>query len=308
MRAWALGGLTVAGDRMSVVIADGQEDVYVAHLDASLRRLADAPRRLTRNDAVDRSPSFMPDGRVLFYSHRDNQMALYAQAADAPEASLLVSPPATRGVALRTGQLLFQRPDDGDAGLPWATPGRLMVARPGGPERELASTLAGEVLDVRCGGGDPAHCVAGVWRDGTMTLSKLDPATGHTEEPFFRGEDRASFAVSPDGKTVALAVNSPLLTLVTAETGATRTIPTTPPLGLLQQLTFTPDGRSLVVTGMYLDRGEYGALAVDLDGRGAILLAEGSAWLSSPAVSPDGRTLALHEISFDSDVWLLTPR
>ena len=79
-------------------------------------------------------------------------------------------------------------------------------------------------------------------------------------------------------------------------------------MGLLQQLTFTPDGRSLVITGMYLDRGQYGALAVDLDGRGTVLFAEGSAWLSSPAVSPDGRSLALHEIAFDTDVWLLTPK
>jgi serine/threonine protein kinase/Tol biopolymer transport system component len=308
MRAWSLTGLTVAGGRMSVVIAEGQEDVYVAHLDPSARRLTEPPRRLTRNDAVDRSPSWLPDGRVLFFSRRDNEMALYAQAADAPEATRLVSPPATRGVALRTGELLFQRPDDGDAGVPGTSSGRLVLARPGGAERELARTVADENLEVRCGGGDAAHCVAGIWHDRTMTLAKLDPATGRTEEPFFRGEDRASFAVSPDGKTVALAVNAPLLTLVATETGATRTIPTTPSMGLLQQLTFTPDGRSLVITGMYLDRGQYGALAVDLDGRGTVLFAEGSAWLSSPAVSPDGRSLALHEIAFDTDVWLLTPK
>ena len=308
IRAWSLDGLTVAGGHMSIGIAEGQEDVHLARLDASARKLVEPPRRLTRNDAVDRSPSWLPDGRVLFFSRRDNEMALYAQSTDAPEATLLVSPPATRGVALRTGELLFQRPDDGDAGIPGTTSGRLMLAKPGGSERELARTVAGESLEVRCGGGDPAHCVAGVWHDRTMTLAKLDPATGRTEEPFFRGEDRASFAVSPDGKTVALAASSPLLTLVTTDTGATRTIPTTPAAGLLQQLTFTPDGRSLVITGMYFEKGQYGVLGVDLDGRGAVLHAEGSAWMSSPAVSPDGRTLALHEIAFDTDVWLLTPR
>jgi serine/threonine protein kinase/Tol biopolymer transport system component len=308
VRAWSLNGLTVAGGRMSVVIAEGQEDVHLARLDASGRKLLEPPRRLTRNDAVDRSPSWLPDGRVLFYSHRDNEMALYAQAPDAAEATLLVSPPATRGVALRTGELLFQRPDDGDAGLARATSGRLMTSRPGGPERELARTVEGESLDVRCGGSEAAHCVIGVWHDQTMTLAKLDPTTGRAEEPFFRGEDRASFAVSPDGKTVALAVGSPLLTLVAIETGATRTIPTTPGAGLLQHLTFTPDGRGLIITGMFLERGPYGALAVDLEGRGTVLYADRSAWLSSPSVSPDGRTLALHEISFDTDVWLLSPR
>ncbi|HEY3817843.1 MAG TPA: protein kinase [Polyangiaceae bacterium] len=308
MRAWALSGLTVAGGRMSVVIDDALEDVYLARLDAGARRLLEPPRRLTRNDAVDRSPSWLPDGRVLFFSRRDNELALYAQAPDAPEATLLVPPPATRGVALRTGELLFQRPDDADAGIAGVTSGRLVVGRPGGAEHELARTVEGESLEIRCGGGDPGRCVAGVWHDQTMLLSKLDPLTGRTEEPFFRGEDRASFAVSPDGKTVALAASSPLLTLVATETGATRTIPTTPSAELLQSLTFTPDGRSLVITGMHLEKGEFGALAVDLEGRGTVLYAEGSAWLSSPAVSPDGRTLALHEITLDSDVWLLTPR
>ena len=308
VRGWALNGLTVAGGRMSVVVTEAQDDVHVARLDPSERRLLEPLRRLTRSDAVDGQPSWLPDGRVLFFSRRDNEMAIYAQAPDAAEATLLVAPPATRGLALRTGELLYQRPDDGDAGgLPGAA-SRLMAGRPGGPERELQRIAEAEDLDVRCGGGDPARCVAGVWMDSTMTLARLDPATGSAEPPFFRGDDRASFAVSPDGKTVALATNSPLLTLVATDTGATRTLPTSPSAGLLQQLTFSPDGRTLVITGMSLEQGTYGALAVDLDGHGSVLVAKGSGWLSSPAISPDGRTLALHEMSFDTDVWLLSPR
>ena len=46
---------------MSIVIAEGQEDVHVARLDASARKLVEPPRRLTRNDAVDRSPSWLPE-------------------------------------------------------------------------------------------------------------------------------------------------------------------------------------------------------------------------------------------------------
>jgi WD40 repeat protein len=212
--------------------------------------------------------------------------------------------------ALRTGGLIASL----STGAADAGTSRLVVATAAGITRELvASTPAamGAGDWVRCGGEDPARCVLGSPGDGHVVLSRLDASTGKQAPAFYTAEKPwSNFAVSPDGKQVAVVDQSPSLTLVDTTTGNSRTM-TTSASGsgtALQSLDFTPDGQTLMISGIAFGANMYGIASVDLNGQGALLPTAHDAWLTMPRVSPDGRHLAFTSMSFDSDVWLLEPR
>jgi hypothetical protein len=141
-----------------------------------------------------------------------------------------------------------------------------------------------------------------------MTLARIDLTTGRVEPPFFRQPKWLGFAVSPDGAQVAVLMYTDSIGLVDTATGQSNWMTVTPPLGgQLQDVTFTPDGRTLIISGMEFN-GAYGLVAVRLDGRAAMLYSAPTTWISDPRVSPDGRTLAFRGRAYDSDVWLLEPR
>jgi Tol biopolymer transport system component len=116
------------------------------------------------------------------------------------------------------------------------------------------------------------------------------------------------FAVSPDGKQVAVVDNSPSVTLVDLATGSSRSMTTTPGGTMLQSVEFSPDGQTLLISGTGFGAIAFGIVGVDLNGRGSLLQTSQDAWLTTPRVSPDGRHLAFESISHDSDVWLLEPK
>jgi hypothetical protein len=206
--------------------------------------------------------------------------------------------------ALRTGELIYARPVEEDKER-----FRTMVARPGGSEHEIYRTVArDDRAAVRCGGGDPARCVLGTWIGQTVTLSRIDVATGHTEPPFFHGSSRGLFAVSPDGMTIALLSCAPTFTLIDTRTGQSRVVTTTPTSRCLQDATFTPDGKTLLMTGIYVGTTAYGLLEVDLEGRGRLLRGTTNEWMNAPRVSNDGLRVAYFGEIYETNIWILEPR
>ncbi len=309
-----ISGLGASGDRMTVVLSTTQDDVFVVGLAPDARRLVGAPRRVTASDARDAFPAWLPDARLAFWSDRDSQSALYAQPTDGGAASLLVPDPVVRSTfaVLGTGALVFMRPVPTDGGgdtLPARR--RFMVGKPGGPERELGRELEPSSSTLRCG-AHPSRCVLGSLHDGVLAFAWMDMATGRSASPFFESQAQSSsFDISPDGSVLA-AVDGRLLTVVHTDTGEALTTSvgaSVAPNGqLLQGVTFTPDGRTLVVSGMYCEWAPYCLIAADLHGRGSVLRVSKHEWMATPAVSTDGRTLAFRQKSFDNDVWLVEPR
>jgi hypothetical protein len=302
-----LSGLSSQGDRYSVVVASQHRELDVADLAPDARRLIGAPRPLTPQKSNIGWAVWLDESRLAFWSDRDGRSAVYEQAASGTEAKMRLHTNAYPFLAaLRPGQLLVSSPTGpGDAGAL-----HLVAQGDDGSEREVLSAFS-PYDAVRCAARAPSHCVLGSLRDHATQLASLDLATGHAGAPFFVKSKGLSFAVSPDGKRVAVVDNSPLLTLVDIATGQARSITVTPsgPNTLLQSVEFASDGQTLLLSGMgFPGANSYALIAVGLDGRGTVLRATRSTWMFGPSVSPDGRHLAFESISHDSDVWLLEPK
>jgi Tol biopolymer transport system component len=303
-----LSDLTIVGGRMSVLISRSNNlDVVLARLAPRATRLDGAPQRLSRSDAVDKDPDWLPDGRVVYYSERSLEGALFAQAPGAVDAVPLVDGPVLHRslTSLRTGALLYARPisDSGD-GAPKAPGEERFVLRRGLEEREILRTSSG--AQVRCGARDIARCVLRSRDGGGWSYSRFDLASGRIEPPFYRaGPLVRGFAVFPDGGSIVVASHGPNLAVVRVADGATRTLTTSPTAQLIQEVAFTSDGQGLIFTGMQFEGALYGMAHVNLDGKGDMLLSSSNTWLSSPAVSPDGKWLAFDERAENSDVWLV---
>ena len=81
------------------------------------------------------------------------------------------------------------------------------------------------------------------------------------------------------------------------------------PLDVPQQFTWSPDGKTLYLTGMYGQDGAsmYLLLKTDLEGNSEVLWTQDADWFSWPSVSPDGDQLALLVWAFPQDICMLHP-
>jgi Tol biopolymer transport system component len=140
-----------------------------------------------------------------------------------------------------------------------------------------------------------------------MTLSSFDVMSGQVGPALFSGAGITSFAVSPDGQTVVVMDRSPRLTMVDRSTGRARSETTAPGAGFLQEGVFTPDGKTLIVSGAEFEQDRFGMAALDLNGRGTMLATSSNQWIAGPRVSPDGRHLAYTTLVLAGDVWLVKP-
>jgi dipeptidyl aminopeptidase/acylaminoacyl peptidase len=304
-----LGGVSSVGGRYSVVVTNQHREIYVADLSPGDRRLLGAPRAFAHGKNDSHDPAWLDGERLAFWSDRDDQSAVYEQTSASAEPTLRL-PWVMRWPRLepvRGGNLIAAMP----AGSADAGASRLVVIGPGGSERELrrATTAGGDA--IRCGDGASTRCVLGWTQDHALWLSRIDLDTGVVSNPpLFKGKDEGKFAVSPDGKLVALVEGSPSVVLVDVATGQSRSVTTSPGNAdtILQEVDFSPDGQTLVISGMHFRSAQYGIIAVGLDGRGALLRTTAAEWMFSPRVSPDGRHLAFGNMTLDSDVWLLEPR
>jgi predicted Ser/Thr protein kinase/WD40 repeat protein len=301
-----LSGLSSQDGRYSVIVLNNHFQVVLADLAPDARSLLGSPRPLTPGKSQSRNAVWLDDDRLAFWSARDDRSAIYEQAATGTEATLRFDSKALPRIeALRAGQLVTCRPtapqNDG--------PSRLVVRGEDGAERELA-TCGSPRDQVRCGARSLGLCILGVEREQAASLSRIDLSTGRAQAPFYTGKEGTEFAVSPDGRQVALVDQAARLTLVDVATGETRSIKPRPagPNSVLQSVEFTPDGKTLIISGMDFPGADgYAIIAVGLDGRGTVLRAT-STWMNYPRVSPDGRHLAFTNMIIDADVWLLEPK
>ena len=317
-RTDVLYGLVPVRERMAVITANAETGVYLARLTPD--GLPVATRRLWKDRRNQGSmPYWMRDGRIAFVSRRDGPPAIYAQRLDEAEPTLVVSPPLATvaqplQAALRTGELLYERSTEGESGAGV----RLFSMVPGAGERALdlqAKSSIGQKsstyypLEVRCGAGESSRCVAARWSGSSLVLFRVDLGGGGDSSPPFATIDcpTPDLDVAPDGKLVALACNEDRVRVVTVADGSVRTFTTLPKVSKIQSVSFTPDGRSLVVSGIMGEKATYLMLEVALDGHGHVVLSSNSSWYGSHSISPDGKTLAWYQTDYDSEIWVLEP-
>ncbi len=310
-RVGSITGVSAANGRMAVVIAQHHTSVRFADLAPGGRRILGRTRDLPRSEGLDGAIIWLIDGRLAFLSNRGNEHAVYAQALDSETPTLLIAPPVDENRvrslwSLRTGEVVYGRPDP-DAG-PGAS--RIVVARPGGAERELLR-VSGDVFGagVACTWNEPTRCIVARDYGGRATIAVLDVGEGKVGEPFFSQPlDVSDGDLMPGGASGVVATGSNTLTFMDIATGRTRSITPTPTARQFSSAAFTRDGKTVIVAGSGFTGVNHGLIAADLDGHGAMLLTSNTEELSRVRVSPDGKTLAFTAESDAPDVWILEPR
>ena len=135
-------------------------------------------------------------------------------------------------------------------------------------------------------------------------LHWYDPKKGHyseqiTELPLF-----SPWALSPDDKYVVAAntKGGPLI-LVDLENKQQRHLEL--PLQQPQLFSWSADGKSFFLSGMFGETATYLLLQVWLDGTHRIIRTQDESWMSAPRISPNGRYLAYLNWEFIGDIWVL---
>ena len=172
---------------------------------------------------------------------------------------------------------------------------KVTAAAPGGKSAAADVYVVGELVVASSRASPSKFQLYAVERSNLAQLTKLTPDTTSASDPAF----------SPDGARIAfvsLRDGNPEIYVMNADgTGATRVTNDPQPDG---RPAFMPDGQSLVFHSSRT-AGKQQIWAVNVDGTGLTQLTRDSV-NSSPAVSPDGQTIAyVSTRNKDQDIWLM---
>jgi tRNA A-37 threonylcarbamoyl transferase component Bud32 len=204
------------------------------------------------------------------------------------------------------GALLFQR-SPGAGG-----PGTIDLWRssaPGDAQRMISVQAAGLSANaIRCAGDSRAPCVIEEVDDGQARYLLFDPARGTrgreiTAVPA-RGNYQRNMALAPDGETLALVAGGDAIALFDVDSGRRRDLPVAG-MTALQSISWSVDGRQLLVTGVGWRGHMFAALRVGLDGSVAPIESGQSRWYWRVQESPDGSQMAMVASDFAMDLAVL---
>ena len=261
-----------------------------------------AHRRLTLDENASIPTAWTPDSRaVLFYSDRNGTSEIFKQATD----QLLAE-----NLATATEQLSQPRlsPDGSEI---------LYVSTPKSPNSGTPSSL----LAIPIGGGTPRLVLKDIGIFAVecarlpSTTCLYSTSKGNTRETFHfdvRGgksprapqiDPEGFWSLSPDGSQrafVTLGSNQGTIQLRSTSSSKTRDLVVKGWSGLMH-IDWSADGNSLLV-GWHHQQLDSALLRVTLDGKVSVLL-RSSNFIGYAIPSPDGRLLAILEVSPTKNVW-----
>lgn len=303
-----LGDLAVLPDGALIYARqDTQSDVVLAPLCEPGN-----PRRLTLHDRNDRPTGWTSDGRVLFMSDRYGSWDLLVQAPGSTDAERLIESDDWEtwgrqfGDSLWYWQIEVSGADAGSYGLmrrdPEGTQRQVIAAKMEWPIREVGRPPPFREFDCTV---DLATCVVSAPVGDQQHFARFDPESGELEAPFLvldATETTLGLDLSPDGKQMAFS-NMTHILIASVESGEIAH-----ELELMphpQYPRYSADGSVLYVTGM-AGESHSEVWRVNLEeGKFETLITAETGWYGQPAPSPDGCELALLELQWNSDVWML---
>jgi Tol biopolymer transport system component len=298
--------MTSNGNRLTFLLEQNQQDVYVGELQDSNTKL-ESIRQLTFDQRNDSSSGWTADStEVLIHSDRGVNPSLFRQQLNDVNPSLVSVTSQSDGSAEMSPDnlwILYWQFQDGIRKL------MRVPANGGTPEMALESSFTADFHCPRSAGA-AADCILGERDENNQyTFSRFDPVYGRGNE-LVSIEDRPPFVtwdLSPDGRFAAVVHNDGPVRVIDLETGAEREISRDGWL-LGEFVSWTANGRGLVMDGNPSSTTMFrkGLVYVPLDSDEIYMLrSEPNQWHVLPKVSPDGSQLAFTLMVFSGNAWMI---
>ncbi len=304
-------GLSRDGKRLAVHKNYISIDSVLAKLTKN-GELAGEPLRLTHSGSVN-CAGWQPDSKgLILSSNRSGRLQLYLQKLGEEKAEPFATGP--------DDYLAGAYTPDGQFVLVFATPTTTAPAESikqtimripvGGGTLQAVLEISGDLAAAfDCPGRGAPSCVLGRTDKDQLVFYSLDPVAGQGKELARTTIGTAgawlAWAISPDGKQVAVTGSSQLretVRIVDLQTRTEHNLNLPPDVGAFG-LSWTPDQRSLFAVAQAGT--DFLLMRVDLSGKTQILRnTKHVHFMTNPAVSPDGKYLTFSQQSSDSNVFL----
>ncbi len=275
--------------------------IYIGTLAADSTSLL-AHRRLTLDESASVPTSWTPNSTaVLFYSDRNGTSEIFKQATDQLLAERLVTAAEELSQPRVTpdGSEILYIASPKSAGP--ETPSSIFaIPIQGGPPRLVLKDVA--IFAVECARLPSTICLYSTSKGNTRETFQFDVRSGKSTGPPQIDPD-GFWSLSPDGSQrafVAVGSNQGTIQLRSTSSSKTRDLVVKGWNGLMH-IDWSADGRSLLV-GWHGHEGDSALLKVTLDGNVSVLL-RSSNFIGYAIPSPDGRSLAILEVSPTKNVW-----
>jgi eukaryotic-like serine/threonine-protein kinase len=302
------------GKRLLISKGHAWTDVFAGALRDNGTRL-EKPNQLTNSDSQTYANWWSRDGKfLLITSDRAGRNQVFRQQVAQDVAEPITSGPEDDGNAEPTPDgawILYwaTRPPFDSSAIPIQTLMRIPTVG-GTPERILegpGTTSLFSSSAFHCATAANGACVLSILDKNQLVFYSLDPLKRQGKElaRTTTGEPGRwmNWALSPDGKRIALTASSELrerVRILDLQTGEQRELPA--PSIIIGGLSWSPDGSALY-SASQRNRTFY-VLRLDLSGKFQILFNQ-SDFLCCPVVSPDGRFLVFSRQSSEANIYAL---
>jgi DNA-binding winged helix-turn-helix (wHTH) protein/Tol biopolymer transport system component len=292
---------TTDGKKLVFLRDNGAPTAYIGTLAADGTTLI-AYKRLTLDESVSIPSSWTSDSTaVLFSSDRNGMPEIFKQATDQPLAENLVT---------ATEQSLLPRVTyDGLELLYISTPKSATPEKPssifavpivGGTSRLVLKDV--NIWNVQCARLPSTVCMYSTIKGNVVETYRFDVKSGKSTGPA-QIDPPCNWSLSPDGSQRAVireGVNEGTIQFRSTSSDKTHDLVVKGWSGL-STVDWSADGKSLLLPWHNRDR-ESALLKVALDGKVSVLL-RSSNFIAFAVPSPDGRLLAISEVSLAKNAW-----
>src|SRR5215469_16634401 len=301
-----IGGLSVSADGRRLVLwrANSSPQVFLAEIDGQTGRFK-TPRRLSLDDSTNQVYAWTPDSRTVFFSsNRSGTTKLYRQAIDQAVPEVLVEGRGNFVARLNPDgtRILFV---DGFNTLDPALPQHILsVPLEGGTPRVVLQWPS--IHNISCARSPSKLCLFDSVEGSTAHFFTFDPEDGKTQEfATLQVKGGLNWMLSRDGSQLALNLE-PLghsLTFMAVGDKSTHVVEVNQ--WPLTNIDWAPDGKSVLVSTRTAN-GARPILGVEPNGNCRVLLESDNATQLWWAIeSPDGRYVALTEVTGANNVWMV---
>jgi Tol biopolymer transport system component/DNA-binding winged helix-turn-helix (wHTH) protein len=297
-------GISGRTDAKSLMVLRGNPNpsIYVGELSSDGSHLR-SNKRLTLDESQNFPTAWTPDSKsVLFISDRNGGPQIFKQAIDQPLSENLVS-----SAELLTEPRLSP---DGTEVLYLSVP---KTAAPETPSSVFAVPLTGGVprlilKDVhiwnwQCAKLPSTVCLYSISKGTDSETYRFDVHRGKSSDPP-QTDPLGNWTLSPDGSQRAIVTPTPGVIQLRPINGAPSRTLSVKGFGRLGNIDWSADGKSLLVTAGNQHTGT-ALLKVGLDGKVSVLLHSADLAVGCAVPSPDGRFLAIAQMTGNQNVWQL---